>query len=142
MPTTHITNSITNFTCDGKCSNCGECCSAFLPLNDIEISSIKKYIKANNIKPFYHTSVLSKLEDGICPFRDNERRICTIYKVRPQICRSFICSKPTPDIEDSKRLCYQNRKAVNMWKVFFNEGLDYTEFLIKLLQEYESEEQK
>lgn len=34
-----------NFTCNGVCSNCGECCSDTLHLSDEEIEVIEKYIK-------------------------------------------------------------------------------------------------
>ena len=31
-------------TCNGKCSNCGQCCGLFIPFNDDDIKEIKKQI--------------------------------------------------------------------------------------------------
>jgi len=94
----------TDFTKDGKCSGCGECCSNFLPISDAEKRRIKDYIKKHNIKAQVRTSVLEteKTIDLTCPFRDNKNKICTIYEVRPAICRSFLCSHKTEDIKKAK----------------------------------------
>ena len=40
-------NGTFNLTCNGKCTECGECCSNLLPMTDDEISVIKNYIKKN-----------------------------------------------------------------------------------------------
>ena len=42
--------SVVDLTVDGRCSNCGECCSNFLPINYQEVVRIKKYIKEKNIQ--------------------------------------------------------------------------------------------
>ena len=36
---------------NGKCSQCGECCSNFLPVSQKEIEIIQDYVLKNNIKP-------------------------------------------------------------------------------------------
>lgn len=41
---------ITDYTTQGKCSNCGACCSDFLPLSDNDIRRIKVYIAEHHIK--------------------------------------------------------------------------------------------
>lgn len=48
-----------NLTCNGKCTECGQCCSNLLPMTDDEISVIKKYIKKNGIKE--HTHIVAPL---------------------------------------------------------------------------------
>ena len=63
---------ITNFTCSGKCSNCGECRTDLLPLSNTEIKRIKQYVKKNNIKPTAK-SVIAYI-DLTCPFRDNKNK--------------------------------------------------------------------
>lgn len=73
MPIHKLINQITDFTCNGSCSNCGECYSNFC-------------------------------------------------HIRPEICRSFICSKSITDIEESKRLCYESKRAINMWHEMFGVG--------------------
>ena len=42
--------TIQDFTKDGKCSSCGQCCSNLLPLSNNEIRKIKEYIKKHGIK--------------------------------------------------------------------------------------------
>lgn len=99
-------DNIYNFTENGKCSSCGSCCSNLLPLSQKEISDIRKYIKKNHIKECVHAFYPSAKPtfDMTCPFRDNEKRICTIYKVRPMICREFVC--------DSEKRVKENRKFI------------------------------
>ena len=36
---------VTDHTCNGKCSNCGQCCSDLLPLSEREVRDIKAYMK-------------------------------------------------------------------------------------------------
>lgn len=84
---------------DGECSRCGSCCTNFLALSDAEIHRIKRFIAANNIKPCSHGFLAPLTEqpvDMVCPFRDEEKKICTIYEVRPAICEGYQCNR-TPD---------------------------------------------
>lgn len=89
-----IPRTIVDCTVNNKCSMCGECCSAILPMSNQELKRIKKYVKQHNIKTHqcginaYKTPAL----DITCPFRNNEKRICEIYPVRPWICQKFICN--------------------------------------------------
>lgn len=43
-------SGVWDFTVDGKCSNCGSCCSNLLPMSAKEIKVIKRYIKKKGIK--------------------------------------------------------------------------------------------
>lgn len=88
-----IEDTLTDYTVDGKCSNCGSCCTNLLPLSEEEIIRIHNYIRANNIKEyrnFLPTNVPSI--DITCPFRNNSKKCCTIYPVRPKICRLSLCN--------------------------------------------------
>ena len=76
-----------NFTEGGKCSDCGSCCSALLPVTRKEIKLMKRYVKAHRIRAELNGDSLS------CPFRNERERQCMIYAVRPQICRSFRCDR-------------------------------------------------
>lgn len=98
-------NGTYDFTCNGKCIECGNCCSNLLPMTDEEILIIKKYIKQYKIKENKHLVPLSTVAlDLTCPFLDNGKNCekCTIYEVRPKICRDFICDpkqRPKADLE-------------------------------------------
>lgn len=83
-----------DLTVGGKCSQCGECCSNILPMSDREARRIYKYIKRHKIEPVEHIKTNKLIYDGVCPFCDlmKEKEKCRIYKVRPNICRRFICS--------------------------------------------------
>ena len=45
---------VSDKTQDGKCSNCGQCCSDLLPLSEKEVRAIKKYISEHHIKEQRH----------------------------------------------------------------------------------------
>lgn len=106
-----------NFTDNGKCTSCGQCCSNILPMSKEEIKAIRKY------KRKHHIQDTSK-KDGVdinlvCPFRDNGEKICTIYPVRPLICRDFKCDKPQNDIKATRDLFYESRETVYVRETFF-----------------------
>ena len=84
-----------DFTQNGKCTNCGQCCSNILPLTDREIRVIRAYISKYGVKPHNHYPPTAQpVADIVCPFRNDRDRKCDIYKARPQICRDFQCDRP------------------------------------------------
>lgn len=89
---------ITNFFVDGKCSECGGCCSRFLPVSQKELNTIKAYCKNHGIKPSKHGmfAMNEPVMDLLCPFLDDAKlnHKCRIYEVRPKICRIFTCANP------------------------------------------------
>lgn len=102
---------VIDMTVDGKCSNCGACCTSFLPLTKHEYRRIVAYLKDNpDITEERH------LENGslhvLCPFRDEVNKRCKIYEVRPFVCRNFICNKPSSVLEHDKD-GYLNRAYYN-----------------------------
>ena len=40
-----------DFTCKGKCSKCGACCSNLLPLTKAEIRHLREIVKKRKLKP-------------------------------------------------------------------------------------------
>ena len=119
----NVRHGVYDKTENGRCVGCGECCSNFLPLSAGEIKKIKRYIARHGIKECRHTIPLaSEVMDLICPFLDagKENDKCRIYSVRPEICRSFICSdilgKCTPELLKGMRF------PVDMRETFFGEG--------------------
>lgn len=115
---------IEDFTNDGECSRCGNCCGRVLPLSKKEIDVIKHYIKKNGIKEKKHAfPYKNRPIDFTCPFRDNALKICTIYEVRPKICRKFICNNEERAKVNREKLLKDNRKVVDMRKEFFNATL-------------------
>ena len=105
----------TDLTNDGKCSQCGACCSAYLPLSDREVRKIRAYIKKHHIEPVHHVDDPWTL-DGVCPFCDTgkPKEKCRIYDARPNICRRFICS----DTRGHRFGCAK-RMIVDMWDEFY-----------------------
>lgn len=101
-----------NLTTNNKCSRCGQCCNPNNPITLEEYYIIKDYIKKNNIKP--HRVRPDK--DGnvylTCVFNDTENKCCTIYPVRPKVCRNYICSRNPLRIEIDKRI-YDKRADIN-----------------------------
>lgn len=113
---------------DGKCSNCGECCSDLLPLTDAEVRKIKRYAKAHNLKehrqaPFFDPKAI----DLTCAFRNEQTKRCDIYPVRPLICQAFICTKSLQTAHHDRDLIHQSRSVHSLrYEVFGNaETLDF-----------------
>lgn len=99
-----------DYTCNGKCSKCGNCCIPWCPITQKEYETIKEYIKKNNIKA-------QPLKEGNnycmdCCFHDRKNHKCNIYEVRPEVCKNFICSKSFEQV-DKDRKYYDDRAEIN-----------------------------
>lgn len=103
-----LNKNTTNFTQNGQCSNCGECCSHILPVSNTEIKRIRRYITKHHVKPHYHKYKI------LCPFRNEAEKKCNIYEVRPWICQRFICNS----VEPKTMQCTKKLKLVNMCEIF------------------------
>lgn len=87
-----LKENITNYTNEGKCSNCGHCCTDFLPLTFKEVKRIKAYLKEHpEIVDQQH--IVGDSVEVKCAFRDEVNKKCLIYPVKPLICSTFLCSK-------------------------------------------------
>lgn len=118
-------NGVLDFTVNGECSNCGQCCSNFLPISGKEIKEIRRYILKKRISEQKHiVPTATPVDDWTCPFRDNSGRKCVIYAVRPAICRDFSCDKPGKKIKADKTLYHGKYAVVDMRKEFFGGELN------------------
>lgn len=117
--------NVTDFTINGKCSQCGQCCSNLLPLSDKEIARIKAYIKKHGIKEQRHNALMTV--DMTCPFRDERNKKCLIYDIRPKICRVFQCNQERDEIVANKMRMHGVNNVVLMRNEFFGntEDLDF-----------------
>ena len=112
---------------DGKCSGCGECCSNYLPISSKEIKEIHRYVKKHKIKECKHALsplVNQEILDFVCPFLDMSKPAdkCTIYQVRPFICRSYTCQKfKDGNMDDRAKMLRQKMIPVDMREEFFGE---------------------
>lgn len=113
---------VTDYTVNGKCSGCGQCCSNLLPMTNKEIKRIKEYIKKHNIKEQRHNMLMGV--DMTCPFRDDFNKKCLIYDIRPAICRSFVCNHSKEDIMKSKLDAHSISRVVFMRFEFFGSKED------------------
>ncbi len=112
----------TDFTVNGKCSNCGHCCSNMLPMSKQEVNRIKAYIKEHDIKEQRHN--FTALADMTCPFRDETNRKCLVYEVRPAICRQFMCNHTHEEIMKAKFNFHEINQVVFMRNEFFGSTED------------------
>jgi Fe-S-cluster containining protein len=110
-------HGVYNFTQNGKCINCGNCCTALLPITKEELKTIQRFVKRKHLQIEKHTVADVDLT---CPFRNEEKRICMIYNIGPQICRDFKCDKPQKKTDDTKEHYeYDNRFSVlNLREIF------------------------
>jgi hypothetical protein len=115
-------NGTYDFTDNGKCTECGECCSNILPMTDEEIKEIRSYIKVHNIKECKHgvsIPLAQPILDMTCPFLDDSKKThkCTIYESKPRVCSDFICcpsERPSVSIEYA-----MSANVVNVRETFF-----------------------
>jgi Fe-S-cluster containining protein len=114
-----LEDKIYDLTENGECARCGNCCTNLLPMNKQEVERIKKYVLDHDIKPYEQFAPYRKLPyNNCCPFYNEDKKICTVYDVRPKICRLFICNKP----EEAKRNTEKYHKTmtlINARKEFF-----------------------
>jgi len=120
-----FSSGLYNYCKDGKCSECGNCCSRYLALSNKEINTIRNYIKKHNIQQQKHAIFVHKdpLFDATCPFLDDTKpnHKCLIYEVRPLICREFKCDC-WQDIDKHSVLYKSNLHPVDVTEVFFGNG--------------------
>lgn len=107
-------DNVVNHTINGKCSQCGQCCTNVLMLSNKEIKRIKKYIEKNNIKPINRNNVLTTIYNNTCPFLSENNR-CNIYEVRPEQCKHFICSEY---MNNKNYFNHLDKKIINMLLTF------------------------
>lgn len=113
-------NGVYDYTKDGECSGCGNCCSNLLPISAKEVRQIREYVRRHHIQECVNRPPTAEpVQDWTCPFRDNMKKICTIYEARPAICRDFRCDKPRKQIEADKRFYNGRYDVVNMRETFF-----------------------
>ena len=114
-------DNIYNFTVNGKCSQCGECCSDLLPMSEKEIREIHRFIEKNGITECKHLlPTANPCMDMKCPFLDTDKQSekCRIYPVRPAICRQFICDSEKR-AKHNRELLKQTRRIVDVRREFF-----------------------
>ena len=115
-------DNIYNFTVNGKCSQCGACCSDLLPMSEKEIREILRLIKKNGITECKHLlPTANPCMDMTCPFLDTDKKSekCRIYPVRPAICRQFICDSQK-SAKHNRELLKQTRRIVDVRREFFD----------------------
>lgn len=113
-----MNSGVYDFTDDGKCTQCGACCSRYLPMTQKEADVIHRFVKKHDIKEFKHLFPVSNdTFDMTCPFMDDskQKEKCRIYSVRPEICKQFICSKEKKSFNGH----WQQYSVVDMRKEFY-----------------------
>lgn len=111
---------ITNYTCNGQCSGCGNCCGDILHLSKPEIKRIDEYLKKHKVEATPRCIMLDY--DNTCPFRDNKEKKCKIYEVRPDICRVYKCDKTPEEAYRNRELTNKGKLPRSMRNLFFNDN--------------------
>ena len=111
-----------DFTDNGECIGCGKCCSNYLPLSSKDIKAIRRYINKKHIKECKHIVPAVNIPfDATCPFRSDDEKKCSIYPVRPAICREFKCDLPSKDIESNKKTLIGKYELYEMRELFYGD---------------------
>lgn len=115
-----ISADLHDYTVNGECSNCGQCCSNFLPVGKHEVERIRRYIKKHKIEAQVRRYPTRKhMIDFVCPFRAEGEKKCLIYPVRPAICQDFRCDKPSRGIMADKAMYHGKYPAIDMRATFY-----------------------
>lgn len=77
-------NVLLNIPAHTNCTNCGECCG-MIPATKAEIKQIRDYLRKH--EDVRELAIRQSHRALSCPFRDEQKRKCAIYPVRPLICR-------------------------------------------------------
>ena len=114
---------VQDFSNNGKCSNCGNCCSNFLPMTKAEINTIKKYIEEHGIREQILVAPTADPKiDLTCPFRSEAEKKCLIYPVRPVICKVFMCYHKSEDVYKRRDEISAHCEAVDCRSTFYGRG--------------------
>ena len=115
---------ITDFTNNGECSQCGNCCGNLLTLTQDEIDKIHKYVKKHRIKQHVINAPLQNpTMDLTCPFLNMDKKVerCNIYPVRPYICKRFNCHETNgiSYTDEDIKFAKTERFNIDMRRTFF-----------------------
>lgn len=103
-----------DFTCNGVCSKCGECCGTILPIDQQDLDKITKYVLENKIHS--NSTVLIMQSKLQCPYyTGNKTKGCAIYEARPKICRYYKCDKK--NITKEEIIAMKDAVACDMWRI-------------------------
>lgn len=106
------------------CIACNECCSMDVILTLEEHEKIEAYLHTpegvihfkrmkNKIKRYNHRGIVY----GLCPFTDDTTKRCTIYEMRPSICRAYHCGLEDAVIKENRKT---HEKAKSIRDLFFD----------------------
>lgn len=108
-----------------KCSQCGLCCSLFLinlTKKEYQSGKYKTQLEEFGLIDDFHkattcgANILKQKENGNCIYL--KRNKCSIHKIRPQVCREFLC---TSKLKKFKKMIEQiKKKRVNLEKISKN----------------------
>jgi Fe-S-cluster containining protein len=73
-----------------SCSNCAACCCQLEVMLITDTGVPPRYIDTDD----WGGEVMLRLDDGWCAALDRDSMRCTIYEVRPLICREFETASP------------------------------------------------
>jgi Predicted Fe-S-cluster oxidoreductase len=71
-----------------NCTGCGQCCGPVVATKG-EIATIKRFVKHHISKATINRLKSQSPNSSNCPYHDEHEKKCTIYPVRPEICRMF-----------------------------------------------------
>jgi len=101
-----------DFTKDKHCSNCGQCCMPILPITFEEYKIIKEYIQTHHIEKQSPIDLEHQNIYMDCPFHDRTNKKCTIYPVRPEVCKNFLCNHSMKRVNKDRKY-YDERADIN-----------------------------
>jgi Fe-S-cluster containining protein len=119
-----------------RCSHCGVCCQETeMPLSDEDVRLLEKtgYPKEKFARRDERGYLLLRNKRGHCFFYDMTKRLCSVYSIRPQGCRTYpvVCTDENTVLVDD--LCPRKRTVSE--KELRRKG----EEVLKLVQKIDSQ---
>ena len=116
------------------CFGCDGCCAERAPLTVIDCLRLREPFCRESWKTFFdrYTTVtvqgpavditLKRGGDGRCIFLDRQTKLCRIYRARPLVCRTFICS-PAARRALELRAAVVNKGEDELVRLWFGAGM-------------------
>lgn len=85
-----------------RCSNCQACCCRLEVMLITDTGVPEHHIQRDD----WGGETMARLDDGWCSALDRDTHMCTIYEVRPWVCR---------EVAEGSYECLVERRAHNVW---------------------------
>ena len=115
---------------NGNCNGCSECCNVFVPITKKELKLLKRLLTKKVLKR-YAKSTMNDSINCKCPFSTDDG--CSIYNLRPSICKNYHCKKELSKIYDGDLKSSEDLPIKMLYQIFDDKNtVEFMEAIHKL----------